>query len=108
MHLGSWKRVQTLTLRALQTSGTHPQLHAELCRQTINIIWRYTLVPSRAATFQVFFGSVQFGSVLIFDVGFRLFGSVQATVYCLYFTSKTCTHNVNVYIFSTTNIKCMY
>ena len=29
---------------------------------------------------------------------------VQATVYCLYLTSKTCTHNVNVYIFSTTNI----
>ena len=36
---------------------------------------------------------------------FGYFGSVQATVYCLYFTSKTCTHNVNVYIFSTTNIK---
>ena len=58
MHLGSWKRVQTLTLRALQTSGTHPQLHAELCRQTINIIWRYTLVTS---------------SGLIFYAGFRLF-----------------------------------
>ena len=68
MHLGSWKRVQTLTLRALQTSGTHPQLHAELCRQTINIIWRYTLVPSRAATVQIFFGSG-----LIFYAGFRLF-----------------------------------
>ena len=35
---------------------------------------------------------------------FGYFGSVQATVYCLYFTSKTCTHNVNLYIFSTTNI----
>ena len=49
------------------------------------------------------FFSVRFGSVLIFDVGY--FGSVQVTVYCLYFTSKTCTHNVNLYIFSTTNIK---
>ena len=36
---------------------------------------------------------------------FGYFGSVQATVYCLYFTSKTCSHNVNLYIFSTTNIK---
>ena len=31
---------------------------------------------------------------------FGYFGSLQATVYCLYFTSKTCTHNVNLYIFS--------
>ena len=46
------------------------------------------------------FLSFRFG----FNVGFR-FGSVQATVYCLYFTSKPCTHNVNLYIFSTTNIK---
>ena len=28
---------------------------------------------SRAAMVQIFFGSVRFGSVLIFDVGFRLF-----------------------------------
>ena len=57
-------------------------------------------VSSRAAT-----GQIIFGSVLIFDVGFRLFRFGSSNCILFVFTSKTCTHNVNVYIFSTTNIK---
>ena len=67
-------------------------------RQHSKCFWLFT----RAATVQIFFGSVWFKFLILV---FGYFGSVQATVYCSYFTSKTCTHNVNVYFFSTTNIK---
>ena len=69
----------------------------------IELMTKCSHLTVRAATVRIFFG---FGSVLIFDVSFRLFWFVSSN--CILFVfhiQNVTTHNVNLYIFSTTNIK---